>query len=218
MRYQTILFDLDGTLANNYEGITRGVQQALAAFGVEVADRAELSCFIGPPILDSFRQFYHLSEEDAPKAVEQYRQYYRAKGLFEVELYPGVREMLQTLHQAGFQLGTASSKPQVFVEQILKNEGVLPSFDFVVGADLTGGLQTKEAVCLEALRRAGTTPDQAVLVGDRLYDAEGAEACGLDFIGVLYGFGDRTEFEPFPHVLLAEDTQTVTEFLLTPTA
>lgn len=214
MRYQTVLFDLDGTLADNYEGITRGVQQALAYFGIEVADRQELSCFIGPPILDSFMQFYHLSETNALQAVERYRTYYRAKGIYEVALYPGVTEMVKTLHNAGVILCTASSKPKVFVQKILEGSGLLPYFSHAVGADLSGGLQTKESVCLEALRLSNTLPEHAVLVGDRMYDAEGAAICKLDFIGVLYGFGSREEFAPYPSVLLAEDCETVTRFLL----
>lgn len=214
MRYQTVLFDLDGTLVNNFEGITRGVQQALASFGIEVTDRKELSCFIGPPILDSFMQFASLSEEEGKLAVERYRAYYREKGIYEVEVYPGVLDLLQTLHAAGVQLCTASSKPQVFLEQILEAEGLLPYFTHTVGADLVGGRQTKEAVCREALRLSGATPQEAVLIGDRLYDAEGAVTCGLDFIGVLYGFGSHAELSAYPSVLLADDCKTIVHFLL----
>ena len=213
-RYQTILFDLDGTLADNYEGITHGVQQALAHLGIVVENRKELAVFIGPPLTDSFRDFYHLDEEQVTEAVAEYRRYYREKGVFEVTIYEGVPEMLKTLKAAGFKIATASSKPQVFVQNILESNHLAEYFDAIIGADLVGGLQSKEEVCNEALRITQTGAADAVLIGDRLHDAEGAIACNLDFIGVLYGFGGYEELSAYPSVLLAKTATEVTEFLL----
>lgn len=98
--YQNILFDLDGTLTNSELGITNSVAYALEKFGIEVQDKKELRVFIGPPLKYSFEHFYGFSEEESLQAVEYYREYFSEKGLYENEVYKGIREILSSLKQA----------------------------------------------------------------------------------------------------------------------
>ena len=154
-RYDAVLFDLDGTLTDTYEGITKSVAYALGQFGIEVRDRSTLKRFIGPPLVDSFRDFYGFSEEDARLAVTHYRTYYTRDGIFDNRVYPGVPELLQCLQQAGIRILLATSKPEVFARQILEHFGLLPYFDFISGALLPRGRDRKAEVVAHALADGG---------------------------------------------------------------
>ena len=118
------LFDLDGTLTDPKEGITTCVQYALHSLGIEEPDLDRLESFIGPPLKDSFMEFYGMDEEQAQAAVKKYRERFNDKGLYENEIYPGIAPMLQMLSEKGFRLAVASSKPTVFVEKILEHFGI----------------------------------------------------------------------------------------------
>ncbi|MFT9287396.1 HAD hydrolase-like protein, partial [Liquorilactobacillus nagelii] len=101
MTYQYILFDLDGTLTDSSEGITKSVAYALQSCGIKVADLHELDKFIGPPLIDSFQQFYGMNQEQAQKAVSKYRERFSQTGIFENRVYPGIPELLTNLKQQG---------------------------------------------------------------------------------------------------------------------
>lgn len=190
-----ILFDLDGTLVNSQEGITKGVQYALREYlGIDEPDLESLRCFIGPPLALMFDQKYHVPVEKIEPAVVKYREYYDATGVHECELYPGVKEVLQSLRKKGYTLGVASSKPESSCVQILSDLGVADCFDEIVGASLGPERREKVLVLEEAFRRMGVTDrTQTVLVGDTKYDALGAAKAGIGCIGVTYGFGTREE-------------------------
>ena len=125
-----LLFDLDGTLTDPKLGITTCVQYALKSFGVEETDLDKLEPFIGPPLKDSFMQFYGMSEEQAETAVAKYRERFQDIGLFENEVYAGVPQMLHTLQSKGLFLAVASSKPTVYVERILEHFKIRKYFIF----------------------------------------------------------------------------------------
>lgn len=193
-KYQTILFDLDGTLTDPGVGITKSVEYALNRYGITVQDRSSLYPFIGPPLVDSFMKFYGFSKEQALEAVEVYREYFRVKGLFENEVYPGVREMLSALKQSGKTLLVASSKPEEFVLTILKHFDLVPYFDFVGGASMDEVRSKKDDVLRYVLQQAHVTdPATALMVGDRKFDVEGAHTFGLDAMAVTYGYGSEEE-------------------------
>ncbi len=197
MRY--ILFDLDGTISDPREGITGSVQYALAAMGIVEKDRAVLEPFIGPPLLDSFMEFYGMDRERAKEAVEKYRERFSVAGLYENELYPGMAAMLEGLCRDGFHLAVASSKPEVYVERILKYFQIDGYFEAVVGSELSGERVNKDEVVEEALRRLfgerEIDRDAVVMVGDRKFDVAGARAMGLRCIGVTYGYAQPGEME-----------------------
>ena len=161
MRFQSLLFDLDGTLTDPKEGITSSVQYALRAFGIEVAVLDKLTPFIGPPLRDSFRQFYGFDEERTEAAVAKYREYFSDRGIFQNEIYPGIRELLGELEESGRTLAVASSKPQVFVERILRYFDIYDCFSVIVGSGLDGSRENKEAVVEEVLRQL----ERRILIG-----------------------------------------------------
>ena len=190
-----VLFDLDGTLINSQEGITKGVQYALREYlGIDEPDLKSLLCFIGPPLALMFDQKYHVPAEKIEPTVAKYREYYDTIGMNECELYPDVRETLQHLHEKGYTIGLASSKPERSCIQILENQGVAEYFDEIVGASMGPERREKILVLEEAFRRMGVTDrSEVVLIGDTKYDAVGAAKAGIDCIGVTYGFGTREE-------------------------
>ncbi len=195
--FDYILFDLDGTVSDPKVGICTSVQYGLSKMGIDVPDINVLTPFIGPPLRDSFRDFYHIKDEDIEKVVAFYRERFSTVGLFENELYPGIEELLSTLKKNGKKLALASSKPRVFVIKILDYFGITGYFDVVMGSELDGTRENKVEIIEESLRLLfeGETPDleKCVMVGDRKYDVEAAAKVGLKGIGVTYGYGSREE-------------------------
>ncbi len=187
---------MDGTIINSEEGITRCVQYALRAYGIEEPDRKKLLCFIGPPLDPVFRERYGMTDEEAWQAVEKYRERFDVKGIFECCLYDGVREAIVRLKEAGYVLALASSKPETACERILEHFSLRQYFDEVVGSTLDGSISTKQEVLEELGRRMADCQigkDEMCLIGDTKYDAAGAKAFGIRCIGVGYGFGTKEE-------------------------
>lgn len=194
--YQYILFDLDGTLTDSREGITKSVQYALDKMGIHEPELKPLERFIGPPLYDEFRRSYGFDDAQAKQAIEFYRERFGVVGWKENLLYDGIPQLLAQLKQAGKTIATASSKPAVFIEKILKYFEIDQYFTVVSGATLDGSIGTKAQVTQQSLDRLQVRDlSQAVLIGDRLHDAEGAKQCGIDCIGVTFGFGGREELE-----------------------
>ena len=194
MKY--VLFDLDGTLTDPAEGITNSVAYALRRYGIEVSDNSTLNCFIGPPLTDSFERYFGFSHEDAVDAVEVYREYYRPRGIFENKVYDGIACVLSRLKGEGKKIIMATSKPEIFANQIAEHFGFDCYFDLIAGSTLDGSRVKKQDVIENALERFGITDrSECVMIGDRLHDIEGAKASGLCSIGVLWGYGSREELE-----------------------
>lgn len=191
---KAVLFDLDGTLIDSFEGIAKSAQYALAKFGIQEDDLEKFRPFVGPPLIDSFQKWYGLSKEQAIEATEVYRERYRPIGLLECSMYPGVEECIQTLKSQGYLIGMASSKPEEFCRRILGHYDILDLFDDVVGATFDRRIDRKEEVLNEVLRRWSDIPkEEMVLIGDTMFDLQGAKRIGIDCIAVSYGFGDADE-------------------------
>jgi len=197
--YDYILLDLDGTVSDPMVGICTSVQYGLHKMGIEVPDIKVLTPFIGPPLRDSFRNYYNIPEEDIEKVVAYYRERFSTVGLFENDLYPGMEEMLRDLKNSGKHLALASSKPRVFVEQILDHFHISEYFEVIMGSELDGTRENKIEIIEECLRLfskdAPVEKEKCVMVGDRKYDIEAAVKAGLPSIGVTYGYGSREELE-----------------------
>lgn len=203
--YNVILLDLDGTLTDPGIGITNSVAYALAKRNIEVSDRTDLYKFIGPPLYDSFSQFYGFSDEECSAAIEDYREYFKDKGIFENELYEGIKELLQSLKNAGKTLVLATSKPEEFATRILKHFNIDSYFDFVAGATMDGVRSKKADIISFALEQSGPQAlSNTVMVGDRKYDILGAKQAGIDSIGVLYGYGNYEELRQAGATYIAE--------------
>ncbi len=194
-----MLFDLDGTLTDPKLGITTCVQYALKAFGIEEPDLDKLEPFIGPPLKDSFMEFYGFDEAKAQKAVEKYRERFQDIGLYENEIYIGIPKMLRTLWKKGIHLAVASSKPTVFVERILEHFKIKKYFEVIVGSELDGTRVNKDEVVQEALRQLfqnkQVEKEKVYMIGDRKFDVEGAHAQGIESVGVSYGYGGLEELK-----------------------
>lgn len=227
-RYTHILFDLDGTLSDPKAGITGCVQYALKALGIEEPDADKLEPFIGPPLKDSFRDFYGLNEEQADFAVQKYRERFKDQGIFENTLYPGMKELLKRLKEAGCVLAVASSKPEVFVKRILHFFDIGDYFKVVVGSELDGTRSRKEEVVAEALKRLFADEkiadenipyksipyENIAMVGDRKFDISGALEFGLHPIGVAYGYAGEGELEAAGAEYIAQSVEDLGAFLL----
>ncbi|MGU7943023.1 HAD family hydrolase [Streptococcus suis] len=213
--YQTILFDLDGTLTDSGQGILNSVAYALEKMGIEEPDTANLNRFIGPPLYESFSRFYQLSPEDTQSAVDAFRVYFKEKGMFENQLYPGIIPLLEELRTAGKTLVIATSKPEIFAKQILEHFGIAHYFDVIAGASLDSSRISKADVIGYAINQLEAFPNNAVMIGDREHDIEGARMHQLPAIGVLYGHGNKQEFEKAGATMIVETVQDLKRVLLT---
>ena len=228
MKYEYILFDLDGTLTDSAPGITACVQYALHKMGIEEPDLHKLEPFVGPPLLDSFHSFYGFNEEQGRQAIVYYRERFSARGMFENAVYPGVDKLLADLKAAGRKLAVASSKPEIYVEQILEHFGLRKYFDVVTGSGLDGTRTTKEEVVEEALRcllpenlfrekmetKGRYKYDTVVMVGDRRFDVEGAKEYHIVSVGVTYGYAVQGELAKAGADEIVETVEELAEVLL----
>ena len=210
-----LLFDLDGTLTNPQEGITKCVQHALRAFGIEEPDLEKLIPFIGPPLIQSFMEFYNMSEEDARKAVAVYRERFSTVGLFENFPYPGIADMLAELKAQGKILAVASSKPTIYVRRILEKFELAPYFDIVEGSNLDGTRVDKKEVIAEVLSQLDNpSADDLLMIGDRKFDVIGARETGFGCVGVRFGFAAPDELEQSGAVYIADTVHDLHRYLL----
>lgn len=212
--YKYILFDLDGTLTDPGIGITNSVMYALKKFNIEVADRASLYKFIGPPLLDSFENYYGMSKEESQQALQYYREYFKPHGLYENEVYDGIEQVLITLKEQGKTLIVATSKPEEFAIEILKHFHLDQYFDFIAGATMDEKRVRKADVIAYALESCGITElASAIMVGDREHDVLGAKEVGLDSIGVLYGYGDYKELKNAGATYIAKNPEDISKII-----
>lgn len=206
MQQKYLLFDLDGTLTDPGEGITNSVAYALEKFGIVMTDRRELYPYIGPPLTDSFMRCHGLSAAQAEDALALYREYFSVKGIFENVPYDGISAFLEDLQNDGYTLLIATSKPEEFTVQILQLFSLDKYFVFVAGNTLDERRPTKASVIAYLRERhPDISTDNALMIGDRKYDIEGATQNGLPSIGVLYGYGSREELETAGATALAAD-------------
>ncbi len=213
MKY--ILFDLDGTLTDPKIGITKSVNYALEKLGVKVDSLDDLVGFIGPPLKNSFMDFYRFSEEKSNEAIKYYREYFSVKGLYENSIYSGISELLAKLKSLDKTLIVATSKPTVFAKKILEHFNILEYFSFVAGSELDGTRTDKAEVIAYALLKNNITDlDCTIMIGDRKHDVIGAKKVGVTSIGVLYGYGDAEEIKGANADFIVNDILGLEELLI----
>lgn len=214
MKKQYILFDLDGTLTDPQEGITKSVEHALNYYGIQVESRRELNKFIGPPLAQSFERFYGFDREKAQEAVAKYREYFGVTGKFENEVYEGIPQMLERLKNQGKKLIVATSKPTGYSREILEHFDLAKYFDDVQGSEMNGERTDKAEVIAYAMTMNGIgDPARAVMVGDREHDMIGAVKNHMEAVGVTYGYGSRQELEEHGADRVAETVRELEEIL-----
>lgn len=193
-QYSIILFDLDGTISDPKVGITKSVQYALAKMGINEPDRDSLTAFIGPPLQESFEQFYHMDSEMAGRAIGFYREYFSRVGIYENTLYSGVVELLQKLTDRGKAVVLATSKPTIYSQKILEYFNIASYFSCVVGSHLDGTRSSKTEIIAHIGQKYPQYPKASfIMIGDRKHDVVGARHYGIDSIAVSYGYGTVDE-------------------------
>ena len=208
--YQYIIFDLDGTLIKSEEGLYDSITYALEKSGVHPGDRKDMKRMIGPVLWESFQKFYNMSAEEADLANAYFNEAYDKEGLYNASVYEGVEDMLQTLRNAGRILLVVTAKPRDMAERVLNHTGIDQYFQAVIGPARGNKKTDKGSLLKEALSflaKTGTyhfQKEQAVMVGDRMFDMQGAVETGIRSIGVLYGYGDRQELIDAGATLLAD--------------
>lgn len=195
-QYDYVIFDFDGTVVDTGEGILKSLQFAFQDQGDPVPDLSDLRKFIGPPIYYSFTHFYHVPDCRVDDYIKSYRARYREKGIYECALYPGMLETLQALRAHGVKLGIASSKPQSLIYDVMGYLGITDLFDAVTGTAFDDSRHASKTDLVESsMEKLGAGDKCRVLmVGDRLYDLDGAAGAGVDSCGVLFGYGSEAEF------------------------
>ena len=215
MRYKNIFFDLDGTLTDPAEGLFNSVYYALEKMNHERPPLEKMSAFIGPPLIEGFSSVCGMSGAQAERARDLFREYYPERGIFECRMYDGVPEMLKALVENGFTLVLATSKPEIFARRLLDYYGLACFFTYAAGSLLDESRSQKAEVIAYAMDTLGITdPDACLMVGDRRYDVQGARACGMRAVGVLWGHGSERELCEAGAAMLAKNPQELLTLLL----
>lgn len=202
--HRVVLFDLDGTISDNSEGISTGIVKALEHFGLHI-DNAEAATHIGPPLRVVFPQL-GISPDEVETAVQVYRSYYDELGWAQNVLYPGIADVLEAVAATDRVVATATSKPDVSATRILERFGLVDHFEYIGAATLDGTRDHKHDVVAHTLDVLGAHADEAVMIGDRRHDVEGARQVGVTAsIGVAWGFADEGELEQAGASLVVTD-------------
>ena len=209
-----VVFDFDGTLVDSMPGIVATARKVMHAHGWSDPELGDMRRLVGPPFPQAFTEVYGLSEEEALQVTKEYRAIYENLGRDGWPLIDGVRELLRDLKAAGKLLATASSKRQFLLERGLETNGVLDLFDCPMAKQADFG-DSKEAALGRVLESLGVSASDAVMVGDRCYDARAARACGVDCVGVLYAdTAPRSELEEAGCAVVADTVDDLRSILL----
>ena len=215
--YKYIFFDLDGTLTDPREGITRSVQYALKKMGIEEPDLTKLEVFIGPPLVDSFMEYYGFTLDEARQGTEYYRENFSVHGWRQNKLFDGTKKMLTDLKEHGKVIAVASSKPEYFVEKILAYFEIDELFDYVCGGSMDETRTHKDQVIDELLKRMRLSEPEKreiLMVGDRRHDVEGAAVFGIPCLGLSMGFAAEGELEKAGAIAVVDSVEGIAEYIL----
>lgn len=194
--FEYLFFDLDGTLTNPALGITNSFKYAYKYFGMEIPSYEKLCTFIGPPLVETFKNNFGFDDKKAEEGVKVYREYFSTKGLFENSVYPGIENLLEKLKKNQKHLVVATSKPELFALQILEHFNLSKYFDFICGSLMDESRSEKSEVISYALEKCKNPPTEKILmIGDRKHDILGAKKNGIKSCGVLFGYGTKEELE-----------------------
>ncbi|EAH6010895.1 HAD-IA family hydrolase [Campylobacter jejuni] len=193
-----IIFDLDGTLIDPAQGVIKSIDYTLKNLNLGMINDEIKKSFIGPPIYNSLKNTFNLSDKEAKKATEIFRNIYKEKFLYEAQVYDDIPRLLQTLKGYNHQLAIATYKRQDYAELILKYFHLDTYFDFIKGADFESKLNKKDIIrlCLEKFNA-----NDAVMIGDTTHDEKGAKELNIDFISVSWGYGFKKGEADVNHAL-----------------
>ena len=192
-KYDAVLFDFDGTIADTGVGIFNSIRFAVAAMGFEPLTDSSLRSFIGPPVFDSFKRELGMTDEQSKKAVEKYRECYIRSGIYQLEVYDGIESLIKELKDKGFKVGIASSKPEKFVRKLVDFLKFNELIDFISAPEGDDAHQGKAVLITNSAKAFGVKKERVIMVGDRLFDINGANEAGVESIGVTFGYGSEKE-------------------------
>lgn len=213
-KYDTVFFDLDGTIIDSGEGVSNSVLYALNKFGINETKEKALK-FIGPPLAESFKEFYGFSEEKAAEGIKIYREYYREKGIYECYVYEGITDLLKGLKENGYKVVLCTSKPEEYAKRILDHFDIIKHFDYPCGATMDEKTRaSKDDVMQYAFETSGAKKESTIMVGDRMFDINSANKFGIDSIGVTFGYGARKELEDAKATYVFDTAKEIEELLI----
>ena len=213
-----VLFDFDGTLFDTGSCLAHALGKTLEHYGIPVPEREKLFGYIGPTIRDTFTEVFHMPEKDLDAAVQMYRDISEQEGYDRILPYPGIAELLRDLHRRGMRLAVATSKPEVYAEDLSRRFGIYALFSSISGSAMDGRNASKPDMIRIALERMGVAPgeyDRCIMVGDRKYDVLGAKELGIACFGVTYGFGTAEELYAAGAEAVTDTVEGLHELLLT---
>ena len=220
MKFDTILFDFDGTLFDTSPGVFNSFDYLFKKYQMEFP-REKYSLMIGPPLKESFQNIIGFKEEECDKAMKVYREYYGVKGIFECDVYGGVKKLVEDLRENGKNVFVATSKPEVYANAILEKKDMKSLFDFVGGSDLEEKNRVEKIDIINYVLESNGIKDESskekvLMIGDRKYDIIGAHQAGIKCCGILWGFGNRKEFEEFGADFICETPKDVMNLVCPP--
>ncbi len=213
-KYDIALFDLDGTISESAQGIKYCIQKTLDKMGKPHPDLSDYSKYIGPPLLHTFQKLCGLTATEAQQAVEIYVKLYDVDGLKQNKLYDGITDMLKACRQNEIKIAVCSSKHEAIATRVVELLGVYDYFDEICGSTIDGSRKKKEELIPYSLSKLGANADdKVVMIGDTSFDAIGAKICGVDFIGVTYGYGKKEDMQSSGAQLFADTPREIHKLL-----
>jgi len=214
-KFDFAFFDFDGTIADTQQGIFNCLKYAFEKVGLPVPPDSELFRMIGPPLSEGFEDVFGFKGDEVDLMIEKYRERYRAGGMYECTPYAGIENTFRTLKENGVSLSVASSKPLPFASKLLEKFGFTDYFDYISCPPMDKVHMDKTDIVNQALEMNGIKDkSKAVMIGDRFYDIVGAKQAGIPVIAVLYGFGNRQEFEEYGADYIAFSPEEITKIIL----
>lgn len=209
-KYNAVLLDLDGTISNTYRGIVKCLDATCKKFGADLS-QYNVKKFIGPPLSSTFKIIFPDDEQKQKDALPFYRALYIQDGIYDNEMYTGIDEFAKGLRERDVKVGVATSKYEKYAVEVLKKLGMLQHLDFVSGSET--GRVNKCDIINNALEKYKIDKDRCLMIGDTFYDLQGADICGIDAVGVLYGFGEREDMEKYPHIAIVNTVEELKKFV-----
>ncbi len=214
MKFDFIIFDFDGTIADTRRGVFDSIIYALTSYGYDVPDEAVLNSFLGPPLHASFKKTTSCTDEMAQTLTAKYRELYTDNAMYRLHLFDGVEEMLKEMKNRGVKMAIASSKPEKFFSKLLEHLRITQYFDVVCGAALGDIHNTKQAIIARAMKELSAEKERTLMVGDRVFDIEGAKENGIKSAGVVFGFDYTKELRTAGADFIVKTTKQLLEEVL----
>ena len=217
MKYKYVLFDLDGTVSASAEGIRVSLEYALDTLNVPKPNLDDYTLYIGPPLIDTFRNLCGLDEATAEQGAKLYREYYDKEGKYHNRVYDGIKEVADTLRSNGVKTAICTSKQKPVADGVAALLGITDWFDAVVGSTLDNTIKDKKDLIPYAVSALGgdinSDRKYIVMLGDSRFDAMGAKLCDVDFIGVSYGYGSVEEMKNIGAIAIADSPGELLKYL-----